>query len=79
MEWIDVNLHSPTPLSDPKERNKDNALLLYTPVDGRVYVGWYLGENAHDWRYRYILATSKSYQALLSKVSHWMPVPEAPK
>lgn len=80
MEWIDANVHSPTPLSDPKERNEDNALLLYTPVDGMVRVGWYIEGRRYNPRPRFITTNARTaYQGLTARVTHWMYVPKPPQ
>ena len=73
--WHCTKQEMPKPLETPMDRCTENALLMYTPVDGMVRVGWYLGldyRNHHKW----ITATANhSYQVCQKRVTYWMSVP----
>lgn len=75
--WIPVSERLPKEsgfwFDDMKE-----ALLIYTPVDGCMHIGWYIGK---DWRGRdtwNVLTVMRSVQTCKKKVTHWMPLPEPP-
>ena len=54
--------------------------LLYTPCDGILYVGYYAGKDNWQHRHKWRLVTAmRSTQTLTKKVTHWRPLPEAPK
>ena len=54
--------------------------LLYTPCDGILCVGYYAGKDAWQHRHKWRLVTAmRSTQTLTKKVTHWRPLPEAPK
>lgn len=81
MSWIDVNTQLPEPLEDVTVRPKEKALLLYTPKDGMIHVGYrvksyHYQPNKLNWIV--VTSTPKSYQALKCRVSHWMPCPLPP-
>lgn len=73
--WISVADQYPEPILMPTNRTTDNAVLIFTPVDGMMHVGWYLGT---DWRGRpdwiTATATGRSYQCLVKRVTHWMKI-----
>ena len=73
--WHPAEQEMPKPLETPMDRCTENALLIYTPVDGMVRVGWYLGldyRNHHKW----ITANANySYQVCQKRVTYWTPVP----
>ena len=43
--WIHADARMPEPIKTPRDRDMENAVLLYTPVDGMINVGWYLGPD----------------------------------
>lgn len=77
--WISVEERLPECIAPSYERDMSKAVLLYTPKDGRIYIGWYAKE---DWRGRkvwFIATAMTGRQTLTKKVTHWMPLPEAPE
>lgn len=74
--WIHAAARLPEPIEDAGWRDMRNAVLIYTPVDGMIHVGWYLGldyRGHHQWITA--TATDRSYQHCTKKVILWMPVP----
>lgn len=70
-EWIPVEERLP---------EEGKRCLLYTPCDGILCVGYYAGEDEWQHRHKWRLVTAmRSTQTLTKKVTHWMPLPEAPK
>lgn len=78
MEWISVNDKLPN-VAVPHERCMYNAVLLYTPVDGYVHIGWYGGKDYRGQNKWYSLSAMRSYQTVTKKVSHWMRLPQRPE
>lgn len=74
--WIHADERMPEPIDDPRLRSMENAVLLFTPVDGMVHVGWYLGTDYRG-RPEWITATAtdRSYQHCTKRVTQWMSVP----
>lgn len=74
--WIHADARMPEPIKTPRDRDMENAVLLYTPADGMINVGWYLGPDYRG-RPQWITATAtdRSYQCYTKRVSLWMPVP----
>lgn len=75
-DWVCCSDQMPEPIETPMDRDMENAVLLYTPVDGMVNVGWYLGPDYRG-RPQWITATAtdRSYQTSVKRVTLWMPVP----
>ena len=54
--------------------------LLYTPCDRILCVGYYAGKDERQHRHKWRLVTAmRSTQTLTKKVTHWLPLPKAPK
>ena len=71
MRWIPVEERLP---------EEGKRCLLYTPCDGILCVGYYAGKDERQHRHKWRLVTAmRSTQTLTKKVTHWMPLPEAPK
>ena len=71
MQWIPVEERLP---------EEGKRCLLYTPCDGILYVGYYAGKDKWQHRHKWRLVTAmRSTQTLTKKVTHWMPLPKAPK
>ena len=71
MRWIPVEERLP---------EEGKRCLLYTPCDGILCVGYYAGKD--DWQHRHkwrLVTAMRSTQTLTKKVTHWRPLPEAPK
>ena len=50
------------------------------PSDGILCVGYYAGKDERQHRHKWRLVTAmRSTQTLTKKVTHWMPLPKAPK
>lgn len=80
MNWIDIKGQPPPVLETPMDRTPENALLLYTPVDGMVRVGWCIEDRIYNPRPQFITTNSRTaYQRLTARVSHWMHVPKPPQ
>ena len=71
MRWIPVEERLP---------EEGKRCLLYTPCDGILCVGYYAGKDKWQHRHKWRLVTAmRSTQTLTKKVTHWRPLPEAPK
>lgn len=71
MRWIPVEERLP---------EEGKRCLLYTPCDGVLCVGYYAGKDEWQHRHKWRLVTAmRSTQTLTKKVTHWTPLPEAPK
>ena len=71
MRWIPVEEMLP---------EEGKRCLLYTPCDGIICVGYYAGKDEWQHRHKWRLVTAmRSTQTLTKKVTHWMPLPKAPK
>lgn len=71
MRWIPVEERLP---------EEGKRCLLYTPCDGILCVGYYAGEDEWQHRHKWRLVTAmRSTQTLTKKVTHWLPLPKAPK
>ena len=71
MRWIPVEERLP---------EEGKRCLLYTPCDGILCVGYYAGKEEWQHRHKWRLVTAmRSTQTLTKKVTHWRPLPEAPK
>ena len=71
MRWIPVEERLP---------EEGQRCLLYTPCDGILCVGYYAGKDEWQHRHKWRLVTAmRSTQTLTKKVTHWMPLPKAPK
>ena len=71
IRWIPVEERLP---------EEGKRCLLYTPCDGILCVGYYAGKDAWQHRHKWRLVTAmRSTQTLTKKVTHWRPLPEAPK
>ena len=71
MQWIPVEERLP---------EEGKRCLLYTPCDGVLCVGYYAGKDNWQHRHKWRLVTAmRSTQTLTKKVTHWRPLPEAPK
>ena len=71
MRWIPVEERLP---------EEGKRCLLYTPCDGILCVGYYAGKDEWQHRHKWRLVTAmRSTQTLTKKVTHWMPLPKAPK
>lgn len=69
-QWISVKDKLPT---------LGEEVLAYVPLDGQIFVG-HCGKNHWEDRYVwYITTAKKSIKTMTKKVSHWMPLPCAPK
>lgn len=74
--WHYAKQEMPKPLETPMDRCTENALLIYTPVDGMVRVGWYLGLDYRGCpKWITATATDRSYQCCQNRVANWTPVP----
>lgn len=62
-----------------EERLPENKQIVigYTPCDGYMFVGYYREEK--NWKQWYIVTAMRSTKYMTKKVTHWMPLPEAPK
>ena len=71
MRWIPVEERLP---------EEGKRCLLYTPCDGILCVGYYAGKDNWQHRHKWRLVTAmRSTQTLTKKVTHWRPLPKAPK
>lgn len=71
MRWIPVEERLP---------EEGKRCLLYTPCDRILCVGYYAGKDEWQHRHKWRLVTAmRSTQTLTKKVTHWMPLPKAPK
>ena len=77
-EWISVKERLPEARSYPHPEI-EKAVLIYTPVDGYVHIGWYAGKDYRGRDKWNTLSAMRSYQVCTKKVTHWMPLPESPK
>lgn len=77
--WISVEERLPENIAPGYEHDMSNAVLLYTPVDGYVHIGWYVRKKYNGRVVWHTLSAMRSYQTLTKKVTHWMPLPEPPK
>lgn len=55
------------------------AVLIYTPVDGCMHIGWYTGKDYRGRDTWNTLTAMRSAKTCTKKVTHWMPLPEPPK
>lgn len=78
-KWISVKDRLPESASPAYENDMRNAVLVYTPVDGYVHIGWYVRKDYRGRDVWHTLSAMRSHQTLTKKVSHWMPLPEPPK
>ena len=71
-EWISVNDRLP---------KSKQMVLCYTPCDGFMFVGYYqeIEPNPYWKSYWNIITAMRSTKKITKKVTHWMPLPEAPK
>ena len=77
--WISVEERLPESKTPAYENDMSNAVLLYTPVDGYVHIGWYVRKDYRGRDVWHTLSAMRSHQMLTKKVTHWMPLPERPK
>ena len=71
MRWIPVEERLP---------EEGKRCLLYTPCDRILCVGYYAGKDERQHRHKWRLVTAmRSTQTLTKKVTHWLPLPKAPK
>lgn len=71
MRWIPVEERLP---------EEGKRCLLYTPCDRILCVGYYAGKDEWQHRHKWRLVTAmRSTQTLTKKVTHWLPLPKAPK
>ena len=77
--WISVEERLPEGIVDSRECDMGNAVLLYTPVDGYVHIGWFMRKDYRGRDLWHTLSAMRSHQTLTKKVTHWMPLPEPPK
>lgn len=71
IRWIPVEERLP---------EEGKRCLLYTPCDRILCVGYYAGKDEWQHRHKWRLVTAmRSTQTLTKKVTHWMPLPKAPK
>lgn len=68
------------PVTERLPENKE-MVLCFTPVDGYMFVGFHFSykwgsSTVSKWR---IITAMRSTKDITKKVSHWMPLPEAPK
>jgi len=77
--WISVEERLPENIAPVYEHDMNNAVLLYTPVDGYVHIGWYVRRDYRGRDVWHTLSAMRSHQTLTKKVTHWMPLPEPPK
>lgn len=68
------------PVTDRLPEDRE-MVLCFTPVDGFMFVGFYFsykwGSNTvSKWR---IITAMRSTKDITKKVTHWMPLPKAPK
>lgn len=71
-EWISVEERLP---------RSEQMVLCYTPCDGFMFVGFYreVKPNPYWKSYWNIITAMRSTKKMTKKVTHWMPLPEAPK
>lgn len=77
--WISVEERLPENIAPKYEHDMSNAVLLYTPVDGYVHIGWYVRKDYRGREVWHTLSAMRSHQTLTKKVTHWMPLPNLPK
>lgn len=71
IRWIPVEERLP---------EEGKRCLLYTPCDRILCVGYYAGKDEWQHRHKWRLVTAmRSTQTLTKKVTHWLPLPKAPK
>lgn len=68
LRWISV---------EEKLPENEQMVIGYTPCDGYMFVGYYREEQ--NWKQWYIVTAMRSTKYVTKKVTHWMPLPEAPK
>ena len=71
-QWISVKDRLP---------ESQRMVLCYTPYDGFMFVGYYqeVEPNSYWKSYWNIITAMRSTKKITKKVTHWMPLPEAPK
>lgn len=79
-EWFSVNKKLPKEHNYPYgDDDMKDAVLIYTPVDGYMHVGWYAGKDYRGRDKWHTLSAMRSYQICTKKVSHWTYLPKPPK
>lgn len=79
-EWFLVNDRLPKEHDYPYcDDDMKDAVLIYTPVDGYMHVGWYAGKDYRGRDKWHTLSAMRSYQICTKKVSHWAYLPKPPK